>query len=374
MELDHYFYRINQGLLSACGVWPLLSKRQKIIRRFIFFIIDFSNFPPLIAYAVYNWRDADALSDCVTFIASYSLGIIKISTIIIQDKKIQYLFKQIQHDWSVWSSEPQVQQLEKFAEEGKSLNFIYTVAPQIYYLFVQRPNGTRESFLSPEEFGIDNEKHFYLILAFNNLSVWINSIIYIIVDSTYFTFVQHACGQLGAVGNRFENIKLISCNGRENNNDSLRFEEIYFCIQRYKKALKFTSLLNDLFSVYFFLIVGISATNLVFASLQTVINLDKFNETVKYGNYGLLLVCLLFLNSFPAQKLMDHSSNISQNIYNSCWYEMPVSLKKSLLFALMRTSRICAINIGKFYVLSMQTFASIVRTTVSLCMLLLSIR
>ncbi|XP_051172777.1 uncharacterized protein LOC127289062 [Leptopilina boulardi] len=388
MELDNYFYRINQVLLSACGFWPQQSKREKTIRRFIFFIIDLSNFPPLIVYACYNWRDADALAVCFAFITSYSLGVTKISNNIIQDKKIQYLFKQIKYHWNVWSSEPQVKLIQQFANQARSYNFMYTVAvcasassytvitvvPEIYYLLAQCTNVTRDPSIFAEEFGIDSEKYFHWILAYSVISVWVNSIIYVTADIMYLTLVQHACGILCAVGNRFEDVNLLYRNQTAKNLNFLIFKDLLFCIQQHNIALKFANILNEVYSLYFLCTVGLNAASLVFVASQTVIHLDKFDNVVKFGNYGLLIICLLFLSSFPAQKLMDQSSTISQNIYNTYWYEMPISIKKSLFFVLVRTSNLCTIKIWKFYVLSLQTFASILQTTISVCMLLLSVR
>ncbi|XP_043465969.1 putative odorant receptor 85d [Leptopilina heterotoma] len=298
-----------------------------------------------------------------------------------QDEKIRKLFEQILHDWEVWHNEPQIKLLEQFAEEGRRINYIYAVAvcasassytifglaPYIYYSFVPNSNKSRESYQVPEKYVPSNGGYIYISIAYNLLSLWTNSIIFITADSIYFSLVQHSCGLFAAVGNRFEAI------GKKYSG-STKMSDILYCILKYNSALKFAAELNEIYSIYFFFTVGINAANIIFAASQTIIHFESSTETVKFGNYGILMVGLFFLNSFPAQKLIDRSFKITQNIYNSNWYEMPTSIRKSLFIVLLRASNLCTINVGKICILSLQTFSTVVRTTVSMCMMILSLR
>lgn len=78
---------------------------------------------------------------------------------------------------------------------------------------------------------------------------------------------------------------------------------------------------------------------------------------------GIVQVQLTFFCTRSCTKNFNKNISYKRKInfisYNSCWYEMPDALRKSLLVVFMRASNLCTINVGKICALSLQTFASV---------------
>ncbi|XP_033230944.1 uncharacterized protein LOC117182031 [Belonocnema kinseyi] len=389
MDFHHPYFKLNKFLLSALGLWPYQSNFEKILHRCIFFILWGSNIPLMIRRLYAVWGNIDEMIDSFVIITSLVLSLIKLTNSIQNNKKMKNLLEQIKNDWHVWYNEPEVRILQKYAEEGRQLTLLYTVAtycsvvsylsftlsPQMLDSISPLSNETRsKKYALPEDFGIDHEKYFYSIFVYNTVGIYLNFTISVSIDSMYFVYVQHVCGIFSAIGHRLENItkdyKLESKKQLKKNVS----EEIFFCIKQHNTALKYAEDIENTYAVYFFFLTGINMLILSFTGVQVVIKLGNFDDVVKFTNYTILLVVHLLFNSVPAQRLVDHSLMISDSAYNSSWYQMSTSNRKILLFILMRSSKPCIITAGKFYVMSLKSFSKVIRTASSYFTVLISMR
>ncbi|XP_043462609.1 odorant receptor 9a-like, partial [Leptopilina heterotoma] len=107
---------------------------------------------------------------------------------------------------------------------------------------------------------------------------------------------------------------------------------------------------------------------------QILVKLDNPDQAVKYVASALAQLLHLYMNSSSCQKLMDHSLNIQKSIYSSPWYLFPLELRPLIQIALMRVIKPCQITAGKLYVMSMENFSTVLRTSMSYFTVLLSMR
>ncbi|KAL0111605.1 hypothetical protein PUN28_013061 [Cardiocondyla obscurior] len=69
--------------------------------------------------------------------------------------------------------------------------------------------------------------------------------------------------------------------------------------------------------------------------------------------------------SSTSQRLLDHSTEMQEVIYNCNWYKISLRSRHLLQFTLMRTTKPCQIEAGKMFVMSMENFSSILKVSVS---------
>ncbi|XP_018368937.1 PREDICTED: putative odorant receptor 85d [Trachymyrmex cornetzi] len=106
------------------------------------------------------------------------------------------------------------------------------------------------------------------------------------------------------------------------------------------------------------------ATN---ARLITVVRLlyGEINEMLRYLASILAQVIHTFCFSIQGQRLIDHSLQLNDKIYNSSWYEIPAESRKLLLFVMRRNTQPCFLSAGKIYVFSLKSFSTVMQSSVS---------
>nr|XP_012231787.1 PREDICTED: uncharacterized protein LOC105677627 [Linepithema humile] len=60
--------------------------------------------------------------------------------------------------------------------------------------------------------------------------------------------------------------------------------------------------------------------------------------------------------------------------YNGMWYDAPIKVQKMLMFLIARSQKVCRITLGKLYVISFQGFSMVMRTSLSYCTVMISLR
>ncbi|EFN89949.1 Putative odorant receptor 85d [Harpegnathos saltator] len=104
--------------------------------------------------------------------------------------------------------------------------------------------------------------------------------------------------------------------------------------------------------------------NSLFFGLKITLQVNDVIELIRYILYVVAQLIHLFCLSFEGQKLMDHSLQTREKIYNSPWYEVPVKTQKMLLFMMRRSIQPSFMSAG-IYIFSMENFSKILQTSMS---------
>ncbi|XP_011068547.1 PREDICTED: putative odorant receptor 85d [Acromyrmex echinatior] len=93
----------------------------------------------------------------------------------------------------------------------------------------------------------------------------------------------------------------------------------------------------------------------------TVIALQygDISEMLKYLMYIFGQVLHMFCFSLQGQRLINHSIQLRDKIYNSSWYKIPVESQKLLLHVMRRSMEPCFLSAGKIYVFSLKSFTTV---------------
>ncbi|KAL0127107.1 hypothetical protein PUN28_005418 [Cardiocondyla obscurior] len=94
----------------------------------------------------------------------------------------------------------------------------------------------------------------------------------------------------------------------------------------------------------------------------TLLQITQQNDIIKSCRYTLYVVgqlIHLFWFSFEGQKLIDHSLQMSDKIYNSSWYEVSASSQKLIILVMMRSTRPSVLSAGKIFIFSLESFTTV---------------
>ncbi|XP_043462082.1 putative odorant receptor 85d [Leptopilina heterotoma] len=171
-------------------------------------------------------------------------------------------------------------------------------------------------------------------------------------ESILAVFTEHACALFQIIGVQLKKIN-------SNQSESYNIKAVIFCIEQHNRAIELCSIIESLFSPCFFFVVGLNAILISTSLIQFVENMNKFDIAMRFGAFTAASIAHLFLNSFPAQRLMDSSANLADNLYDSYWYQMPAKLRKLLLLIMMRSRIPCKLTAGKMLNLSLRSVCSV---------------
>lgn len=73
----------------------------------------------------------------------------------------------------------------------------------------------------------------------------------------------------------------------------------------------------------------------------------------------------LYFYSFVGDYLKCQSEDIAKSIYSCNWYNLPAKLMKNIFFVLMRTQQPVQLLAGRFLVVNIETYMSILKTSFS---------
>ncbi|XP_063992720.1 uncharacterized protein LOC135170646 [Diachasmimorpha longicaudata] len=384
-------WRLTKLLLSCFGAWPFQGPHLRVVLNLLVTIVLISILIPEIIKLITVYDDLNKTISCVPILALHLLTVTKMLNCLLNLKKYKLLLLEIHKDWQQNLSPADVKILKTNANKNRFIThtYIYYIyATTLMYLLgpmvpkvldvVMPLNESRptveiyqtEYFVNPVKYEIPILVHAYVISPFP-------STIVVAFDALYCNCVNHACSMLEIIGRRLENM-VEDIDNTNQNLFSLSEESIHnslrSCIRQHRKSLQFAQLLRTTYSKCFLSIVMINTVALTITGYQVVQNLDDMSEIIRYGTFSIgQIVHLLFLSQ-PAQRLMDHSGQIHSLAYQGYWYNIPMRSKKMLILIMMRSRKPSVLTAGKLYVMSLQSFARVIKTSMSYFTVLLSAR
>ncbi|XP_024868521.1 odorant receptor 9a-like [Temnothorax curvispinosus] len=380
-------YRINKVLLSCVGQWPYQTNRSSSAIIIIIVSLAGTQFIAKIC-GLLSIDNVDVFIDSLSpLVVDIGCGV-KLNTCILKTTEIRALFDQIQYDWQLLMTSPYIKILNNYAQNGRTFTIIYASAfysALVFFMLVplqplllgSSSNDTTRPLLHQVEYYIDMEKYYFPILIHGYVTAVICVSIAIATDTMYVIVVQHVCGLFMIIGQQLENL-VKEDNLEINFNPFIKndkpYENIVSSIHAHKRALRFASLIEAVFSQMFLIIAGFNMLIISMTGVTAVTNVDNPEEFLRQITFSCALLVHLFFESFQAQRLIDHSTYIHTSLMNVTWYQTSSRTRKILIFMLMKTQEPCVLTAGKMFVISMDTFSAIVRTSVSYFTMLRSVQ
>ncbi|XP_072757411.1 uncharacterized protein [Anoplolepis gracilipes] len=387
---DNRYYRINKLLLSHVGLWPSRSSSKKNI--FLYCTI-FSILILILPQIAYLFKHVTNLADLYDVLPTFTGAIICFMKVISLSYKInefRMLIQHVQHDWRLLQNHKNIQILMEYVERSRIFTMAYLIffsAGALSYItapltiplldIMLASNVTRLKKLPhSSEFFLDLEKYYYILFAITFIGYYGAVLAVIAIDTIYFTLLQHSCGMLALLSHCLENCVIYNNSKCIDYNYIFKWdknvENMRQCIQLQIRIERLIQLIESTFSTCLIIDIGLGVLLQCSACVMIVTHMNAV-EMMRNGPLLILQNIRTFFNSWIGQEIIDHSSQISVAAYNGMWYQTSLKTRKMLLFLLMKCQKPIRLIIAKFYVISLENYCTVMKTSVSYVTLMVSL-
>ena len=105
----------------------------------------------------------------------------------------------------------------------------------------------------------------------------------------------------------------------------------------------------------------------LFLGLQLILALNIGNIVMVIKTFIVLstLMVQLFAYSYVGEYLRRQMEGIADSMYFCNWYDIPRSVAKDIIYVIMRAQEPVFLRAGQFLVVNMETYTSIIKTSMS---------
>ncbi|XP_018054949.1 PREDICTED: putative odorant receptor 85d, partial [Atta colombica] len=250
-------------------------------------------------------------------------------------------------NWNALETSEEYNIMRKYAKNGRRYSLGYSLYCFVaLYLFLSMSlipqlldvvlplNKSRSILLTYPGYYFVDEREYFFYIFFHAIVAWEIAMIGIVAhDCIFVTYVEHVCSMFAVVG--------------------------------------YAQLLEDTFNVSFAMQILIVTIGMSITLLQVCIHFNIL-ESMRYALYIIGELIHLFFLSFEGQKLIDHSLQIRDKIYNNCWYKVSIKSQKLIILIMIKTLRLSFLSAGKIYIFSLESFTMVLQTSMSYCTVLAS--
>ncbi|XP_048265906.1 uncharacterized protein LOC105665636 [Bombus terrestris] len=394
---DIPYYKMLEKYLQVVGQDP----RQRDIFRSIIVTIMVTSITGILVptslevYRSLYDKDMDGVIECMPHLIAAITSIVKILNVHFNRENFRKLFEFVRKQWEELKLTNDLRVLEEVTIQGSKmaqlyrsrlscLNFSITVLlcrsiiiisdtllifmvlfllvpllfPILDVVLPLNETRPRQQLFRVNYIFFDHEEYFfyiYLQLAWGSVIV---VMIIVTVDSLYILIIHHSSGLFAVCGHQVHKATSSSIIfSTEAMTETYTYEQIKNCVITHDKAIEFYNILNENSRSSYLLQVGLNMMGISMTAVQTVANLERPAEAVRTGIFLGAEQFHLFVISLPGQVLLDHCSDLANNIYGSTWYKIPVKIQKMLLMMQIRSKKLCTLTAGGLYEMNMENFA-----------------
>ncbi|XP_076629848.1 odorant receptor 85b-like [Colletes latitarsis] len=202
------------------------------------------------------------------------------------------------------------------------------------------------------------ENSYPLIFITENIMLLVMSAGNLGSDSLFFGIAFHLCGQAGILKMEFN--RFID----ESENMIRHFHEL---ASRHYHLLKLFKDLNDTMSTILLIQLLTSYFLICITGFQFILSLNVHNIVMVMKTFIVMSIVMsqLFAYSYVAEYLKNTMEEIGYAAYCSSWYNIPSYLSRDIVFVLRKSQDPMQLRAQHFFVVNMETYMSIVKTSMS---------
>ncbi|XP_032664997.1 uncharacterized protein LOC116841319 [Odontomachus brunneus] len=371
----NYYYGNIRKLSLLTGIWPFLDVKTKFFRLGFLTVTMLSIFVPQIAYQLTCEQDLQCTFESMTSYLLTGVAMVKVYTFIVNIRKVREVTEHLLIEWVKLESPEEYEISKSYAENCRLFSLIYPIycligvwtfmsislIPRVLDI-VMPLNESRPILMPyPAYYFVDHKRYFLYIFWHSVLGFEILMTGIVAHDCMFVTYVERICNIFAVVGHRFE---CLFCNQNKmvehikTDLDSIYHEKVAFFVNMHREALKFTELLESIFTMPFAIQLLISTIGISITLLQITQDFDLL-KILKYVLYIFGQLFHLFFLSFEGQKLSDHSLQTRDKIYSSSWYEAPLKSQKLIIMVMIQSFQPTFLSAGKIYIFCLESFATV---------------
>ncbi|CAK9815525.1 Odorant receptor Or2 [Anthophora plagiata] len=321
-------------------------------------------------------KNMDAVIECLPNSIAAATSIVKLLNVHMNRKNFKKMYDFVTREWEQLKLHDELHVLEDITAQGGKLAQLYRntlLSCMVLFLLIPllfpfmdivlplnetrpRKQGFRVNYLL-----FDQENYFFSVyfqLAWGAIVV---VMIIITLDSLYMIIIHQASGMFAVCSYQVKKATEYK-NSFGNSAISANYMHELFkrCVATHNKAIQFYEILND------------SSRNSYL--IQTVLTLDRPEEALRCGVFLGAEQFHLFVISLPGQVLLDHCTALTNEIYCSTWYDVPVKFQRIIYTMQIRSLRPCVLTAGGLYEMNIENFGTTFKTCMSYFTMLMSLR
>ncbi|XP_076481200.1 uncharacterized protein LOC117166374 [Bombus vancouverensis nearcticus] len=177
-------------------------------------------------------------------------------------------------------------------------------------------------------------------------------------DSLLFGIIFHLCGQVEILKLEFNKL------GNENERIMERFVVL---IKRHVYLLNLAKMLNETISSVLVVQLFTSCILICTTGFQFILDLSVGNIVMAMKTL-IVMSCLLvqlFAYSYVGEYLKRQMESVGDSVYFCSWYHIPKNVAKGIVFVIMKSQDPVSLKAGKFFIVNMETYMNILKTSMS---------
>ncbi|XP_039305970.1 odorant receptor 22c-like isoform X2 [Solenopsis invicta] len=386
---DNRYYYLNKRLLSIIGQWPFQSRLKGNIMFAVasFFIFSFSS--------IQTWGLVAGITDLGIIMKNgsqvlvHSYIIIKLINCAVTNNKMKVLLEDVEETWKMKQSGPEREILQCHAETSRIFTKRFMIAfyttwvlyimPWVIARGMYKLSPTNKTytakFLYRIEHVLDMDKYYNLLLLHGLMAAFFLLTVSISINAVFTVCTLHICALFECLRYNVERIRSTDPVSLEPNiKDDESYHDLIACVKSHKHALKLSDILSSNYSMAYFFHLGSVVISLSFGSAEIIMLDLKLGEIISILSLNITQLVHIFSLCMLSQRLTNRSSEVQDIIYSCDWYRMSLRSRRLVMFTLMGANKPCYIKAGMMFVMSMETFSSILKLSLSYFTVLTSLQ
>ncbi|XP_046478013.1 odorant receptor 13a isoform X1 [Neodiprion pinetum] len=392
------YIRLNKINLLILGLWPIpevAPKWRQALQFFhtavVFILFSMLFFPAIIDLYMFK-GDVGVIADNLCTTMTMFSVITYIPYFTLRRKTLKAILRNMESNWnrSMDLTAPKTHRdiLLRAAEFSKAFtrwySFIIYVTCSLYMfspLFILGDLETQTARRQPVRawypINQTSEVIYTAIYASQVVGGAISSIGSVSVDGLFLVMMRHFCAQLRILQCELTTLGTSVANCESNSftahfrmnkttTDVELLQRIKNIIEDHQSAIQNADNIRSLYNVVCFLQLFVSSVVICVIGFQLIFYLDSWGlDLVKYVMYIQAVLLQIYIYCSLGDDLLTESIRVGQAAYECPWTNFSTSVKSCLLVMTMRSQQPLLITAGNFYVMSMENFAAILKTSLS---------
>ncbi|XP_050460090.1 odorant receptor 4-like [Cataglyphis hispanica] len=382
IETQHF--NLNRTLLLAIGLWPYQKSKLVQFQTILFFSI-------LISFVIFQLTAFITTICTVDFIIEtfstalvFNFYVIIYNMFWINTHHVRNLLEQLQYICNELRDKNELAIIKKYGYYTRRFTAIFTLLgictifflillpiwPHVFgtLLHINKSRIENQAIQITNEYFIDQEKYFYLILLHKNAVFCIGITTLTATGTTLLGCVIHICGMFKIASYRIEEAMSTKMLKNINlKNQTMIYKKIFYAVEIHRKTIKFTDMLISSFEGSFLLLIMFFVISLSLNTFAVFRNASLGNKEVFLFHllYVFTIYLDMFLYNYAGQEITNYSNHVYFTAYNVRWYLAPLGVQKMILFILQNGSKTFHLNIAGLFVISIECFATLIKASMS---------
>ncbi|XP_011863546.1 PREDICTED: odorant receptor 49a-like [Vollenhovia emeryi] len=149
---------------------------------------------------------------------------------------------------------------------------------------------------------------------------------------------------------------------------------IMYAVDIHRQAMKLNKHFMSILEVMMFCLIICGVASLSLNLFQIASSENDVRKLLIPFVFASICIVYMFLANLMGQFVIDHNSHVFITAYNVQWYKTPLCIQKMILFLLQRGTKEFTLNVGGLFDASIETFAMLVKASLSYFTVIYSVR